>query len=368
MTKLFWRRVWFSLCLFSLLIPSPILSHSSSAQTKKFELTVDSIMRANDLIGYEPSRPYWSQDSQRLYFRWKRAGEARLKEPDLYVVNRDGSGLRKFSEDEAKQAPPAFGELSKDKRLSVFAEEGDVFLYDHAKNERRQIIATVEGENAPRFTADQKHVLFVRQNNLYRMSLEGGALTQLTDIRTGGGAPPDSPPKGTDSQEYLKKEERALLEAVRERAQNREEQEAKRKAREKRKPFSPPAGQAVAGLTLSPDGKYVIATVFQSASGAKNTIVPNYITESAYTEDIPSRSKVGDAQGRNRMVIISVETGEAAWIDHGQKQAAEANAQAAPPASSNTPQGPPRRPQERERDVPSGRARPRARARGTWPS
>ena len=340
MTVSIWRRACLSLCIISLLIPSPILSRSSSAQAKKFELTVDSIMRANDLIGYEPSRPYWSQDSQRIYFRWKRAGEARLKEMDLYVVNRDGSGLRKLTEDEAKLAPPAFAELSKDKRLSAFAEDGDIFLYDHVKNERRQIIATVEGENTPRFTADQKHLLFVRQNNLYRMSLDGGALTQLTDVRAGGGAPPDSPPKGTDSQEYLKKEERALLEVVRERAQNREEREAKQKQRQTRKPFSVPGGQSVSSLQLSPDGKFVLATVIQPPTGAKNSIVPNYVTESAFTEDIPARSKVGDTQGKSRLALITVENGESKWVEHGLKEAAPAQ----PPAGQNPPK-------EKDRDV-----------------
>ena len=340
MTVSIWRRACLSLCIISLLIPSPILSCSSSAQAKKFELTVDSIMRANDLIGYEPSRPYWSQDSQRIYFRWKRAGEARLKEMDLYVVNRDGSGLRKLTEDEAKLAPPAFAELSKDKRLSAFAEDGDIFLYDHVKNERRQIIATVEGENTPRFTADQKHLLFVRQNNLYRMSLDGGALTQLTDVRAGGGAPPDSPPKGTDSQEYLKKEERALLEVVRERAQNREEREAKQKQRQTRKPFSVPGGQSVSSLQLSPDGKFVLATVIQPPTGAKNSIVPNYVTESAFTEDIPARSKVGDTQGKSRLALIAVENGESKWVEHGLKEPAPAQ----PPAGQNPTK-------EKDRDV-----------------
>ena len=176
------------LCVFALLMPFP--SYVQQAQSKKFELTIDSIMRGPDLVGYEPSRVYWSQDSQRVYFRWKRAGEPRLKEMDLYVVNRDGSGLRKLTEDEARQAPPTLGELSKDKKMTVFAEEGDIFVYDHTKNERRQIVATTEGENTPRFSADQKNILFVRQNNLYSMALNGGTLTQLTDIRTGGGAAP----------------------------------------------------------------------------------------------------------------------------------------------------------------------------------
>src|SRR5215475_15183837 len=100
-------------CACALLFPSPAFTRPQSPP-KKFELTIDSIMRGTDLVGYEPSRVYWSQDSKRVYFRWKRAGESRLKEPDLYVANRDGAGLRKLSEDEAKQAPPPAGNLSND--------------------------------------------------------------------------------------------------------------------------------------------------------------------------------------------------------------------------------------------------------------
>ena len=68
-------------------------------------------MRGPRLVGYAPTNPYWSQDSQRVYFRWKRADEPRLKETSLYVVNRDGSGLRRLSEEETRLAPPATGEL-----------------------------------------------------------------------------------------------------------------------------------------------------------------------------------------------------------------------------------------------------------------
>jgi Tol biopolymer transport system component len=174
------RRSRSLLCICALLFPSPTFAQQPSSP-KKFELTVDGIMRGPDLVGYEPTRVYWSQDGQRVYFRWKRAGEARLKEPDLYVVNRDGSDLRKLSEDEAKQAPPLAGDISKDKTMTVYAEEGDLYIYDQVKRERRQITSTVDGENSPRFTKDQKYIVFTRLNNLYRMALDGGQLTQLKD-------------------------------------------------------------------------------------------------------------------------------------------------------------------------------------------
>src|SRR5713226_5851906 len=321
------RYTGLALCVLSLLAPQFLFAQEPSAPSpKSFELTVDSIMRGPRLVGYPPTGVYWSQDGQRVYFRWKQADEPRLKETSLYVVNRDGTGLRRLSDDEAKQAPPANGELSKDKTMTVFTDEGDIFIYDHVKNQRRQITRTVDVETNPHFTFDQKHIYFTRLNNLYEMALDGGSLEQLTDIRTGGAAPSASP-KGTDSQEYLKKEERALLDAVRERAEQREEQEKKRKEREKRKPLNLPAGQNAVALTLSPDGKYVIATISEPGAAAKNTIVPNYVTESAYTEDIPGRTKVGDAQNRTRLAIIDVETGETKNVDHGQKLPASPSTQ-----------------------------------------
>src|SRR4030095_2762304 len=124
-----------------------------------------------------------------------------------------GRPIERLSDDEPRQAPPANGELSKDKSMTVFTDEGDVFIYDHAKHARRQITRTVDAETNPHFTFDQKRVYFTRLNNLYVMSLDGGSLEQFTDIRAGG-APGSaatvsaSPQKGTDSQEALKKEER----------------------------------------------------------------------------------------------------------------------------------------------------------------
>jgi dipeptidyl aminopeptidase/acylaminoacyl peptidase len=313
------RRASLAVTLLTLLVPQLLLAQKATPpKPKPFELTVDSIMRGPRLVGYPPTGVYWSQDSQRVYFRWKQADEPRLKEMSLYVVNRDGTGLRRLTDDEAKQAPPANGELSKDKSMTVFTDEGDIFIYDHAKNARRQITKTVDVETNPHFTFDQKRIYFTRANNLYVMTLDGGMLEQLTDIRVGAALPTASP-KGTDSQEYLKKEERGLLDAVRERAEQREEQEKKRKERETRKPFAVPTGQNVVNLNLSPDGKYVIATISEPGAGSKNTIVPNYVTESAYTEDIPGRNKVGDTQNRTRLVSINVETGETKNVDHGQR-------------------------------------------------
>jgi dipeptidyl aminopeptidase/acylaminoacyl peptidase len=318
-----------------------------------FVLTVDNIMRGPALVGYEPSGVRWSPDGSRILFQWKRNTDKEIAPMDTYTVNRDGGGLRKLTDEEVRQLPPASGDTTKDKRLMVYSSAGDLFTLDNSTGKITQLTKTTDDETNPRFTRDGKRVSFTRGGNLYVMSLDSGLLVQLTDIRpaaapatsaapatAGGGrglggfgggrgqgggrgaAAADAPPevRGSDSQEYLKKEQKELLQVVRERVELRDEQQKKR-FQDPRKPFTLQVRQSVGALQLTPDEKYVIASVFDSAATpAKNTIVPNFITDSVYTEDIPGRSNVGDTQGTSRLAILNVETGEVKWVDHGQKR------------------------------------------------
>ncbi len=343
--------------------------------TKKFELTIDNIMRGPGLTGHEPTSVRWSPDGQKIYFRWKKADEPVRAELSTYAVNADGTGLRKLSEDEVKLLPPVGGDLSDDKKSVVYADAGDIFVYELATGQRKQLTKTSDAETNPRFSADHRSIIFSRQNNLYSFSLDTNLLEQLTDIRAAGapaaggpgggfggrGQGQDTARTGTESQEALKKEERSLLETIRERAEKREEDEKKRKEAEKdrRKPFQLTAGQNAGMMSLSPDGKYVFVSVSEPGTGSKSTIVPNYVTESGYTEDIPSRTKVGDVQGRNRIAILSVATGDVTWVDHGQKAPASATPAPTPAPAANAADQPRRpaggRPQDptqpREREV-----------------
>ncbi len=324
---------------------------------EKFSLTVDNIMRGPALVGYEPTQIRWSHSSDRVFFQWKQAGD-KLDAPfDTYVVGRDGSPPRKLTDAEAKQAPPAFGQLSRDRRLTVYVRDGDLYLYDSSNGQTRQLTNTTEPETDPHFLPDGKRIYFTRGGNLYVMSLETGYLEQMTDIRTagapqpvaatgfeggfggrggrGGPAPAEASAAqkpASASQELLKKEQTELFETVRERAARHQEEEAKRKQEHPRKPFTLEARQLVLALQLSPDEKYVIAIVMDAAAGARNTTVPNWITDSAYTEDIRGRPNVGDTQARRRLAVFDAVSGEMKWVDHGQK--------AAPPAPGAAPPTP----------------------------
>lgn len=347
----------------------------------RFNLTIDNIMRGPALVGFEPAQVRWSFDSQLVYFQWKQASDKLEAPMDTYVANRDGSGLRKLTDDEVKALPSPGGDTSKDKRYTIYSRDGDIYIYNTVDGKIRQVTKTAEAESNPHFLPDGKRIYFTRANNLFVLSLETGFLEQMTDIRAaavpGAPATPSTAAGGTGggrgqgggggggrgrggasaatgaaetqtaasaSQEYLKKEQKDLFETVRERSERRQEDDAKRKKDEVRKPFTLQARQNVGALQLSPDEKYVIATVFETA-GAKPSVVPNWITDTGYVEDISGRSFVGDTQGRTRLALIDTVSGEVKYVDHGQKltnpvptQRTENTVESAPPARTPTPQ------------------------------
>ena len=379
-----------------LIFPFGLALFLAQAQTTgQFALTVDNIMRGPALVGFEPAAVRWSHDSEHVYFQWKQSTDREDAPLDTYAANRDGSGLRKLSDAEIKLLPPAAGDTTKDHKLTVYSStDSDLYLFDNTTGKIQQLTKTTDAETNPHFLRDGKRISFMRGGNLYVMSLDSGMLEQLTDIRAAGAAATPAGPAGgrgggggggrgqgggqavggrggggggrggaagadqstgSASQDYLKNEQKELLEIVRERAAVRAEADARRKKDAPvRKPFTPTGTQTVRGLALSPDEKYVFATVMEPAT-AKSTIVPNYITDSAYVEDISGRSNVGDNQSTSRLAILSVETGEVTWADHGQRRAPAVTQTMAPPRGDAAQGAPPARtPVSQDRDVQLG--------------
>src|SRR4030095_7822662 len=81
-------------------------SHDRRAKTAdikdgRFALTVDSIMRGPDLVGYAPEGLRWSADSQKLYFEWRKPG---AEEATTYVVGREGGAPVRLTDEQKKTA------------------------------------------------------------------------------------------------------------------------------------------------------------------------------------------------------------------------------------------------------------------------
>ncbi len=277
--------------------------------SSRFELTVDSIMRGPDLVGYPPTGLRWSADSQKLFFEWRKPGET---EASTYVVNRDGTQLRKLSDDEARSTPAANGRWDKAHRRILFVDGGDVVLVDSARGTRRQITRTTGSESNPRWARNDTHVTYVRDGNLFIVPIDGasgGIVTQLTDVTA-----KKTDPRLTDSQKFLRDEEEKLIEYLRTQKDQKKKDDEKAK-KDKLPAFELQDRQSAVDLILSPDDTHVFILVAERPTGVKNTIVPNYVTETGYTEDIPGRSNVGDTQDRRLLAVLNRQTGKTVWVD-----------------------------------------------------
>jgi dipeptidyl aminopeptidase/acylaminoacyl peptidase len=355
-----------------LIFPFAVALFLAQAQsTGQFALTIDNIMRGPALVGYEPAQPRWSWDSEHIYFQWKQSTDREDAPMDTYTANRDGTGLRKLSDAEIRELPAANGDTGRDGHLTVYASNGDLYALDNTTGKIEQLTKTSDAEANPHFLPDGKRIWFTRGGNVYVMSLETASLVEMSDIHTPGTTAAPAAPAGgrgggrgqggrgsaaaageaghsagSASQDYLRNEQIELLEVVRERAVARDALEARHKLEpQPRKPFNLTGTQTVRDLQLSPDEKYVFAAVVDP-SGAKATIVPNFVSDTGYVEDINGRSNVGDSQSTSRLAILNSETGEVTWVDHGQRRAPRAKpessgaaaAESAPPAHTPAPQ------------------------------
>ena len=153
---------------------------------------------------------------------------------------------------------------------------------------------------------------WTRDGNLFIAPLEAGTsplLTQLTDV-----APRRTEPRLSDSQRFLRDEEEKLIDFVEK--QKAEKKKAEDEQKKNRLPtFELQDRQTASDLMLSPDDTHVFIVINERALGMKPTIVPNYVTESGYTEDIPARTNVGDTQDRRLLGVLNLTTGKSVWAD-----------------------------------------------------
>ncbi len=290
----------------SLLIALTISLAFAQAQTlpTKPRLTVDKIMQdPKTWVGTSPSGVFWAEDGKTLYFNWN---PERAKGDSLYKVVLAGDRTpQKVQPAERRALPDDGGTYNRDRTRKIYDKNGDLFLVDCRTFLTRQLTNTVDREANPAFSGDEQAVVFQRNGNLYTMALTDASLAQITNFDPGT-KKPDAKPNAQET--LLKKEQLGLFEVLRDRKAKRDEAEKITKAdRPKGAKLFYTEGRTLLTPQLSPDGKFVTFVMMKAATGPKSTVVPSYVTESGFTEDLPARTKVGAPLASYELYVYDID-------------------------------------------------------------
>ncbi|MEP7002807.1 MAG: DPP IV N-terminal domain-containing protein, partial [bacterium] len=279
-----------------------------------FDFTIKNIMRGPELYGRAPTNVRWSADGRWIYFQWNAPGTDWREPLRPYRVRAvAGAAPERLTLAQSDSALPYIveGTLSPDRHSRAVDANGDLYLVRLSDGSARRLTQTVANETRPTFSSDGKTLYFLRDNNAYSMSLAGGEVRQLTDIRTGP-APTDSA-KAVGQRGRLEQQQRDLFDVVRDRAATDSATRSDRKAREAAglQSIYIAATERVVALDVSPNGRAAIAIIGLPATAMRQAEVPQFVTATGYVENLRIRTKVGDAIGKQRALWISLPSGRA---------------------------------------------------------
>lgn len=267
-------------------------------------LSVEYIMRDPAWIGTFPSAPYWSEDGNRILFRYNLE-----KDPadSLYQIELSNpSVISKVQWADEKQLSKSNAVFNSDQSLRIYRKGNSILLEDQKKKTESLLFEWYEPISNIRFLANENRIAFNTGGNIFVYDRLTKGISKVTNISSGS-KPTTSGNSSEAKPAFLEEENLALLAVVKARKDAQAQSRAYRAAiRETSTDFVYyTQGKNLSNLQLSPDEKFAIFSIFTPASN-KNTAVPNYVDASGYTENLNTRSKVGNKPAKVEIGIYDL--------------------------------------------------------------
>jgi dipeptidyl aminopeptidase/acylaminoacyl peptidase len=285
------------------LLLSVFVSLESMSQSRLDSLTVDGIMRDPKWIGTSPTNPYWSRDSKYLFFSWN--PESKITDSAYFISPSDIIPQKASYEMQQDHASAYKVSYNADRSVYTYTKNGDIYVgYARSKKEI-SVTKTTETESDPSFLHNNR-IVFTRNQNLFAWDIVSGETTQLTNFQKSNPATKDEKTAPVIAQEkWLMDDQLANFEVLRARKTKKDIIDAAQKALAKRKEQRAIyyEEKILSAITASPDTRFVTYRLDKRPTNAKNSIIPNYVTESGFTQDIPGRTKVGAPMGSSEFFV-----------------------------------------------------------------
>ncbi|MDN5924489.1 MAG: prolyl oligopeptidase family serine peptidase [Xanthomonadales bacterium] len=280
-------------------------AYAEQPATTSQKLTLEQIMANPDWIGPAVERPYWSADSEAIYYSLKRDGSDIL---DLYRVDLSSGKQGKLSDADLANAD---GRAVFDAAHlnAAFVRHGDVFVRDLASGKLQQITRTPEREWRIQWSADGSAVQYQRGNQWFRAAINGGTSGPVATLKDAD----DPQAKQPDAMQRLQLH---LFKTLRHNKQEQDAQHARDLALDKAdptrsaQPFYLGKANAIVDTSLSPNGRWMlVVTQPKSHDDGKQPIVVHYVTESGYPKTEKARNYVGhNKPAAQSLVLLDLHT------------------------------------------------------------
>ncbi|MFO7768533.1 MAG: prolyl oligopeptidase family serine peptidase [bacterium] len=298
----------------------------AAGTSRSQQLDVETIMQDPDgWLGSPPSGLTWSEDGRWLYFRWN---PDREEFASIYRVPSAGGEPEEVSLEELDRLPGSLrstrngpyldlsGTWDQARRRRLYIRDGDIWLWDARRGEKRRLTFTRDSESSPRWSRDESEVIFSSGGDWFALTLETGGVRQIIHFQQASGQAGGE--KKTALQEWVAQQELELIKYL---AGQKAERERYREWRESfPDPEEPmtveiPRGRRTSGSSVTADGRFVVFRVRIPGPEGKNTIVPDYVRESGYTEEIRARTKVGEPLDRYELGIADTRRDTTYYVD-----------------------------------------------------
>ena len=284
------------LCLFFTAKPS------IAQQTNEQPLTVDYIMRDQKWVGSSPSNINWSWDSKSVFFNWN--PDKNLAD-SFYIFKLNSKQPEKLNYNQAQLLRAINnGSYNKNYAQILYSFKGDIFLLNTLTGVTTTITQTEEAETSPAFISNEEWITYRKDKNLYAWQIKTGFTKQLTNFVKTADAKLKNNANAQDV--FLKNQSLTNSSVLQLRKFKKEARDSFLESiKEKANVKAIAVGdKQITNLDISQSGEYIVYTLFADDAN-KTTITPAYVTESGYTTDIPTREKVGAAQGNYTSFIYN---------------------------------------------------------------
>jgi dipeptidyl aminopeptidase/acylaminoacyl peptidase len=270
-------------------------------------LTVEKIMRDPKWIGTSPSNPLWTADGKYLLFNWN---PEKAASDSLYYITPQAPAPQKTT-GAFRQAAVTDDQVQYNTARTqfVYASEGDIYWTDIKKGTRRRITQTTDIESTPTFSFNDGRIVYMRNQNLWAWDIQTGLTTQLTNFQSITPPAAGKTNRGNDKQEkWLQQQALENSTVLQRRKQKKEltDSMVKQFIKEKTLRTINIEGKNLAVTSINHNGRFVAYRLTTNAT-AKTTIIPSYVTESGFTEDLAARTKVGASQNVQELFVFDRE-------------------------------------------------------------